>query len=133
MQFETEVRNEVRRIKHTSNEYRSFQRRNAPSRVSSITKNMYNKCNGASSFLGGVILGALVGAGVALLYAPQTGEETRKQLKVKADEAKKKGLALKKEALEKMDEVKDEAAEKVDEYKGKAKRAAKEFKSRGKA
>lgn len=94
---------------------------------------MYNKCNGAGSFLTGVILGALVGAGVALLYAPQTGEETRKQLKVKADEAKKKALAMKKEAMEKMEKVKGEAAEKVDELKGKAQRAAKELKSGGKA
>ena len=94
---------------------------------------MSNRCNGAGSFLTGAILGALVGAGVALLYAPQTGEETRKQLKTKADEAKKKGLAMKKEALEKMEEVKDEAAEKVEEYKGKAQRAAKEFKSKDKA
>ncbi|MFH2105038.1 MAG: YtxH domain-containing protein [Parcubacteria group bacterium] len=94
---------------------------------------MNNKCNGAGSFLGGVILGALVGVGVALLYAPQSGEETRRQLKVKADEAKKKGLALKKEALAKIDEVKDETAEKVNEFKEKAQRAAKELKSDRKA
>lgn len=92
---------------------------------------MNNGCNNAGSLLTGMILGALVGAGVALLYAPQSGEETRKQLKVKADEAKKKALAMKKEALEKAEEVKEEAVDKVEEYKGKAKRAAKELKARG--
>ena len=31
--------------------------------------------------LGGFLLGALVGAGAALLFAPQTGEETREVLR----------------------------------------------------
>ena len=34
-----------------------------------------------SYFLGGILLGGLVGAGVALLLAPCKGEETRKKLK----------------------------------------------------
>ena len=45
----------------------------------------------AGDSLSAFLLGALVGAGVALLLAPQTGEETRKQLAEKsrrlADEA----------------------------------------------
>jgi gas vesicle protein len=36
------------------------------------------------------VAGAAVGAGVALLYAPQSGEETRKYLRKKAEEAKEK-------------------------------------------
>lgn len=32
-------------------------------------------------FLGGILLGGLIGAGVALLCAPCKGEETRKKLK----------------------------------------------------
>ena len=34
--------------------------------------------------LGSFVLGALVGAGLALLFAPQSGEETQKELKAQA-------------------------------------------------
>jgi gas vesicle protein len=37
--------------------------------------------SGTLSFMAGMVLGALVGAGVALLVAPQRGEVTRKRLK----------------------------------------------------
>ncbi len=46
--------------------------------------------------------GAIVGAGIALLYAPQSGEETRRMLTEKADELKrnaKDGLEHGKETL----------------------------------
>ncbi len=39
---------------------------------------------GARGFLSGLVLGALIGAGVALLMAPQSGEETRRLLKRRA-------------------------------------------------
>ncbi len=39
-----------------------------------------------SRFLEGVIIGAIIGAGAALLFAPQTGEETRAWLKKVKDE-----------------------------------------------
>lgn len=42
--------------------------------------------NGASTILTAFILGALTGAAVALLMAPQTGEETRRMLGDKARE-----------------------------------------------
>lgn len=38
----------------------------------------------AAIFGAGVALGALIGAGAALLYAPQTGEETREMLSERA-------------------------------------------------
>ena len=37
-----------------------------------------------SSFAAGLLLGALVGAGVALLFAPQSGEQTRRLLRRRA-------------------------------------------------
>ena len=36
---------------------------------------------GALGFLGGLVLGALIGAGVALLVAPERGEATRRRLR----------------------------------------------------
>lgn len=43
---------------------------------------------GAGSILLAFILGAVSGAAVALLYAPQSGRETREQLGEKANEAR---------------------------------------------
>mgnify|MGYP003574309192 CR=1 FL=1 len=44
-----------------------------------------------SGGLGSFVLGALVGAGLALLFAPQTGEETQEEIKTRA--LKLKGVA----------------------------------------
>jgi gas vesicle protein len=52
------------------------------------------------TFLAGLAIGALVGAGVALLFAPQSGEETRHAVARKA-----KHLA--REARDRYDDVKD--------------------------
>lgn len=60
------------------------------------------------NFLAGLIVGAAIGAGLALLYAPQAGEETRKLLRKKAEEAKKKALETKDKALEVAKELKTE-------------------------
>ena len=43
-----------------------------------------------NGFFAGLILGAVIGAGVALLYAPQSGPETRRLVKEKALEVKEK-------------------------------------------
>jgi gas vesicle protein len=45
---------------------------------------------GAGSVLLAFLLGAIAGAAVALLYAPQTGRETRDRLGEKADEARRR-------------------------------------------
>jgi gas vesicle protein len=42
--------------------------------------------NDFGSFMGGLLMGSIVGALVALVLAPQSGEETRKLLKDKAFE-----------------------------------------------
>jgi|WetSurSiteA1Bulk_404760.scaffolds.fasta_scaffold490675_1 gas vesicle protein len=38
---------------------------------------------GMLHFLAGAVLGGVIGAGVALLFAPQSGKETRKMIKEK--------------------------------------------------
>lgn len=40
------------------------------------------------AFLGGVVVGALVGAGIALLLAPESGDLTRRRVRRKLDDLK---------------------------------------------
>lgn len=42
--------------------------------------------NKGSEFLGGILLGAIIGTAIGLLLAPQTGEETRESIREYADD-----------------------------------------------
>jgi len=46
-----------------------------------------NNRNGVGTFISGVFLGGLAGAAVAILYAPQSGEDTRMQIRETANQA----------------------------------------------
>lgn len=81
---------------------------------------MNNNCNGGS-FISGIILGGLIGAALGILYAPKTGEETRRDLMKKAGEWKRTGL-------KKAEELSEKTKSGVEEFKKRARRAAKEFK-----
>jgi gas vesicle protein len=61
--------------------------------------------------LGKFLLGATVGAGLGLLFAPKTGKKTRAELKVKLDE-----LLLKAKDVD-LNEVREEFTEKVEALK----------------
>ena len=65
------------------------------------------KKSGAGKF----ILGALVGAGLGVLFAPKAGSETRKELKDKMTELVNKAKDID------MDEVKNNIAVKIEEIK----------------
>lgn len=59
--------------------------------------------DGGGSFAAGLLVGALIGAGVALLFAPEKGESVRRKLGKKARRVS--------EAVEEAaDEVRDEVA-----------------------
>lgn len=77
--------------------------------------------NQTGAILGGFIIGAVVGAGVALLLAPQSGEETRGMLMDKSrslkEGAKSKLDDLKEGAKSKMEDLKDGAKSKLDDVK----------------
>jgi len=71
----------------------------------------------AGNFLAGIVVGAIVGAAMALLYAPQSGEKTRKLIAKKAKEIKKE-----------FPEIKDKVQKAFGEVKEKATKVAKRFK-----
>lgn len=79
------------------------------------------------SFIAGLTIGALAGAVVSLLLAPQTGEETRQLIKDKAielrdksteslEETRKKAEVAYKDALAKAEELSSVSKQKADEY-----------------
>jgi len=60
--------------------------------------------NGFGTFMGGILLGSIFGAVLALVLAPQSGEETRKLLKDKA-------LELGKEISDQTEAIKEKGRE----------------------
>ncbi len=61
---------------------------------------MSNDNNSGVPVLMAFVLGAAAGAAVALLYAPATGEETRRRLKDKAREGRDKAEAVARDSRE---------------------------------
>ena len=80
--------------------------------------------NGRSGdFMAGFLLGGVIGAAVALLLAPQSGEQTRELLKEKSGELKEK-------ARERMADLSGKAKEQAGEMLAAGKEALKERKEK---
>lgn len=60
------------------------------------------------------LAGAIIGAGVGLLLAPQSGSETRKQIGDLAHKAQEKANEMAHKAQEKAGELKEKVARKVE-------------------
>ncbi len=63
------------------------------------------------------LLGGIVGAGLALLLAPQSGKETRAKIKETAEDVKEKAESYIKEAKQKISSTLDKAKETLEEKK----------------
>jgi gas vesicle protein len=61
-----------------------------------------------ANFISGLLLGAIIGAGVALLTAPSAGRRTRKKLRRAA-------VGMRESAADRLDRLADEMKAKVDE------------------
>lgn len=62
----------------------------------------------AMSFVSGLLLGAIIGAGVAMLTAPQPGRKTRKRIR-------KTAKRLQGDATDRLDDLAGDIKDKVDE------------------
>lgn len=96
--------------------------------------------NGGGEFFAGLVIGALVGAGIALIMAPQSGEETRAQirdasieLKDRADttiaEARAKAEAITADARRRAEEITTDARKRADKIVADATKKADEIES----
>lgn len=80
-------------------------------------------------FLAGVLVGALVGAAAALLFAPQSGEETRTLIREKSLELKDQATTLSEEARKRAEALQIQAKEKAGQLQTQVKRAVEEGKT----
>jgi len=71
----------------------------------------------SGSVLLSFLLGGVVGAGLALLFAPQSGRETRQKIKDLTDDVKDKTTEYVKQAKEKATSIVDDGKEYYDEKK----------------
>lgn len=68
------------------------------------------------SFLAGFIIGGLIGAGAALLLAPQSGEETRTLIRDKSIELKDKAVATAEDVRVRAEQLAQETKEKATDF-----------------
>ena len=65
--------------------------------------------------VGGFLLGLLIGAGAALLFAPQSGEETREQLRERGRKLRDDARARAEDLQERVEEGYERAKERLEE------------------
>ena len=75
-----------------------------------------NEHDAPKSFVKGAFWGTLIGAVLGVLFAPESGEKTRKTIKEKSEEMVDKGLTAAEQVVDKVEEVKGQ----VEPYKEKA-------------
>jgi gas vesicle protein len=68
----------------------------------------YDREHHVYSFVSGLLLGAVIGAGVALLAAPDSGRRTRRRLR-------KAAVGVKDTATDQWEEISSDVKEKVDD------------------
>ncbi|MEW6001455.1 MAG: YtxH domain-containing protein [Nitrospirota bacterium] len=67
----------------------------------------------STKIIGAALLGAVVGAGIAILYAPKSGRETRKDISKAARRLKKDAVELVEDTIKSMNEFVNDVKEKA--------------------
>jgi gas vesicle protein len=76
---------------------------------------MSNQSNSMGGFGVGLLVGAVLGAGVALLYAPNSGEKTRKLIKDRVEDAWDVGVDQMEDTRKQGKEILDKVQKQVNE------------------
>jgi gas vesicle protein len=84
--------------------------------------------NKTGLFIGGLLAGAVIGAAIGILYAPQSGKDTRDQIKAKIGDMEDELNRLKERAKSKGLELKDEIKHKVTDLEKRIERLVAEYK-----
>jgi gas vesicle protein len=92
---------------------------------------MAEKDSDFGSFLSGFLVGGMIGAVVALLFAPQSGEETRTLIRDKGVEIRDKTIQTAEEAYARAEAAAAEARARADELAQLARERTEELKQRG--
>lgn len=87
---------------------------------------------GFGTFLVGFVIGGLAGAAVALLLAPQSGEETRTIIRDKSIELKDRAMETAEEARLRAEQAAEEARHRAEELAQQARTKAEEIQQKGK-
>ena len=87
---------------------------------------MANHGSSSGTVLVAFALGAIAGAAIALLYAPASGDETRRRIAEKAREGREKAEALAKEGREFFQRQRDNVASAIDRGRESFEQARKE-------
>lgn len=87
--------------------------------------------NKTGAFLTGALFGGLVGSAVALLYAPKSGEETRKVIADKSIEIRDKAIESGEEIRHRAEEVATETRSRIEETAEVTKGKVSELQDRG--
>ncbi len=93
---------------------------------------MSNRDNSFAAFLAGLFAGGIVGAAAALLFAPQTGEETRAQIQQKSIELRDQATRLADETSAQAKERLEKAAEELRKRAAELEERANELQERAK-
>jgi gas vesicle protein len=83
--------------------------------------------DGGMEFFAGFVIGGLVGAAVALILAPQSGEETRAQIREKGIELKERAGELAIETRQRAEELSAEARKKAEELSAETRKKVEEI------
>jgi len=75
---------------------------------------MPNQDSAASGLIVAFALGALAGAAVALLYAPATGEDTRRKLAERARDGRQRAESMMRESREFVSRQREQVASAID-------------------
>lgn len=92
---------------------------------------MSDNDNDFTTFLAGFLIGGLVGAGVSLILAPQSGQETRKYIADKSIELKTTAQETAEEARQRAEEAAKHARARAEEAAHLAKERATELAAKG--